>query len=64
MQKSSMGNTPTLLKRMMHYIDKISVNGFVGVHLKPHATRLKSAKYKTHVIKEHFLKWMRYNKIN
>ena len=51
-----MGNTPTLQKRMMHYIDKISVNGFVRVHLKSHATRLKSAKYKTHVIKEHFLK--------
>ena len=31
---------------------------------KSHATRLKSAKYKTHVIKEQLLKWMGYNKVN
>ena len=29
-----------------------------------HATRLKSAKYKTHVIKELFLICMSYNKMN
>ena len=31
---------------------------------KSHDTRLKSANYKTHVINEQLLKWMRYNKIN
>ena len=31
---------------------------------KLHATRLNSAKYKTHVIKEQFLKWMSHNKMN
>ena len=31
---------------------------------KSHATRLKSVKFKTHVIKEQFLKWMSYNKMN
>ena len=31
---------------------------------KSHTTRLKSAKYKTHVIKEQLLKGMCYNKIN
>ena len=31
---------------------------------KSHATRLKSAKYKTQVIKEQLLKWLSYNKIN
>ena len=31
---------------------------------KSHATRLKSAKYKTRVIKEQLLKWMSYNKMN
>ena len=31
---------------------------------KSHATRLKSAKYKTHVIKEQLLKRMDYNKMN
>ena len=29
-----------------------------------HATRLRLAKYKTHVIKEPVLKWMSYNKMN
>ena len=29
-----------------------------------HATRLKSTKYKTHVIKEHLLKWMSYKRMN
>ena len=31
---------------------------------KSHATRLKSAKYKTHVIKEQFLKRLGYNTMN
>ena len=31
---------------------------------KSHATRLKSAKYKTDVIKEQLLKWMSYNYMN
>ena len=31
---------------------------------KSYATRLKSAKYKTHVIKEQLLKLMSYNKMN
>ena len=31
---------------------------------KVHATRLKSAKYKTHMIKEQLFKWMGYNKMN
>ena len=31
---------------------------------KSHAARLKSAKYKTDVIKKQLLKWMSYNKIN
>ena len=31
---------------------------------KSHATRLKSGKYKTHMIKEQLLKWMSYNKMN
>ena len=31
---------------------------------KSHATRLKSDKHTTHVIKEQLLKWIRYNKMN
>ena len=31
---------------------------------KSHTTRLKSAKYKTLVIKEQLLKWMSYNTMN
>ena len=31
---------------------------------KLHATRLKLTKYKTHLIKEQFLKFMNYNKMN
>ena len=31
---------------------------------KSHAPRLKSAEYKTNVIKEQLLKWMNYNKMN
>ena len=31
---------------------------------KSHAAILKSAKHKTHVIKEQLLKWMSYNKMN
>ena len=31
---------------------------------KSHSTRLKSAKYKTHVIKKQLLKSMSYNKMN
>ena len=32
--------------------------------IRSHTTRLKPAKYKTHVIKEQLFKWMGYNKMN
>ena len=47
--------------KSLHSVSKITLKWNLT---KSHATRLKSAKYKTHGIKEQLLKWMSYNKIN